>query len=202
MAAIDLHAFLALYRGANGAFCPLMAPVMAALTFLGSGWSALALVPMSWHAPTRRFARALAAGIAVQAVLVWSMKRAIGRVRPWIALGLPPPIGAPHDASFPSGHAAGSFCVAAFLVFALPAVRPASPRLCRVSAVSVVVLAALIGLSRVYLGAHFPGDVVAGAVLGTAVGAAAAGTYAASERRRAPIRGREAWPLEPPTEKG
>lgn len=198
MAAIDLHAFLAMYRGENGALWP----VMAALTFLGSGWSVLALVPMAWHPPTRRFARALTAGIAVQAALVWSMKRAIGRVRPWIALGLPPPIGAPRDASFPSGHAAGSFCVAAFLVLALPAVRPASPRFCRITGVAVAVLAALIGLSRVYLGAHFPGDVVAGALLGTGVGAVAAGTYAVSERRGAPIHGRAGWPLEPPTEKG
>jgi undecaprenyl-diphosphatase len=205
MGAIDLHAFFAVYRGEHGAWWP----AMVALTVVGSGWSTLALVPMAWHGRTRRFACALIAAIAVQAVLVWGMKRAVGRVRPWIALALPPPIGAPHDASFPSGHAAGSFCVAAFVALALPAARPGSPRLGRAVALVAAIIAALVGVSRVYLGAHFPGDVLAGALLGTAVGMIAAVWYAASERRRtaarcAPLTSPTftARALEPPTERG
>ena len=46
----------------------------------------------------------------------------------------------------------------------------------------LLVLAALIALSRVYLGVHFPSDVIAGALLGSAVGAAAAWLLRRGER--------------------
>lgn len=173
LASVDVRALLSVYGGAHGRW----SWAMIALTVLGSGWAALFLVPMLWHARTRRFAGALAAAIAVQATAVWALKLAFGRVRPWIALGLPPPIGTPSDFSFPSGHAAGSFCVAAFLAVALPAAWPGAPWRARVTGALAVVLAALIALSRVYLGAHFPSDVLGGALLGALVGAVAARLY-------------------------
>ncbi len=161
------------YGGGGGTWGPLM----VAFTVVGSGWTALALLPAAFHPRTRRFATALALGILAQAILVWAIKAAVGRVRPWIALGLPPPMGAPHDGSFPSGHAAGSFCVAAFCAIALPATLPAAPLRARAGAAGVAVLAAFIASSRVYLGAHFPADVLCGALLGGAVGAATAVGY-------------------------
>jgi membrane-associated phospholipid phosphatase len=175
----DVRALLAVYGGAHGAW----AWPMIALTLIGGGWSALVLLPMLWHRRTRRFAGALAAAIIAQAVLVWAIKRAVGRVRPWIALGLPAPPGAPHDGSFPSGHAAGSFCVAAFLAVALPAVWPAAPARARLVAAGALVFAALVALSRVYLGAHFPSDALSGALLGALCGALAGELYA---RARSP----------------
>lgn len=177
----DVRALLAVYGGAHGAW----AWPMIALTILGGGWSALLLLPMLWHTRTRRLAGALAGAVVAQAVLVWALKRAVGRVRPWIALGLPAPLGAPHDGSFPSGHAAGSFCVAAFLALALPAVWPAAPARARLVAAGAFFLAALVAFSRVYLGAHFPSDVICGALIGALVGALAGGLYA---RARTPVR--------------
>jgi undecaprenyl-diphosphatase len=179
MGELDLRALWAVYGGAGGAWS---VPMLAA-TVLGAGWSVVALLPLLAWGKTRRFASALAAGIALQAVLVWALKAAVGRVRPWVALGLPAPIGAPHDGSFPSGHAAGSFCVAAFLAVALPVAWPHAPRRARGVTVLAVLLAALVATSRVYLGAHFPSDVLAGGLLGALVGAAAAGLY----RRSAPL---------------
>jgi undecaprenyl-diphosphatase len=170
---LDLQLLRAVYGGEAGAW----GPVMVAFTLVGSGWTALALLPAAIHPRTRRFATALALGILAQATLVWAVKAAVGRVRPWIALGLPPPIGAPHDGSFPSGHAAGSFCVAAFLAVALPATLPGARLRARAGAAGVAVLAAFIASSRVYLGAHFPADVLCGALLGGAIGAAAAAGY-------------------------
>jgi undecaprenyl-diphosphatase len=171
---LDLRALGAVYGGADGSW----GPAMIALTLIGSGWAALLLVPLAFWPRTQRFARALAGAIVVQAVCVWAIKLAFGRVRPWIALGLPAPLGAPHDGSFPSGHASGSFCVAAFLAVALPAAWPGRSRGARAVGVTAVALASLVALSRVYLGAHFPSDVLAGAVFGAALGAVAGGLYA------------------------
>jgi undecaprenyl-diphosphatase len=65
----------------------------------------------------------------------------------------------PRDTSFPSGHTAGSFAAAAVLSAFYPRDRPL-----------LVGTAAAVGVSRVYLGLHFPSDVLVGAGLGAALG--------------------------------
>lgn len=174
MHSVDVRALLAMYGGAPHGL--LFGPMLA-LTIVGGGWASLLLVPLLLHGRTRAFAMALALAVVTQALLVTAIKAIVGRARPWIALGLPPPIGAPHDGSFPSGHAAGNFCVAAFLAVALPAIWPHAPARARVLTAVAVVFAALVAASRVYLGAHFPSDVLAGAVLGALVGGAAGVLY-------------------------
>lgn len=64
-----------------------------------------------------------------------------------------------HSPSFPSNHAANCFAAAAVLA-------SLGPRFARVS----FLLAAMVALSRVYLGVHYPFDVLAGALLGLGVG--------------------------------
>jgi undecaprenyl-diphosphatase len=66
----------------------------------------------------------------------------------------------PLDASFPSGHTASSFAAATALTMFYPKVAPL-----------VYTLAAGVGISRVYLGHHFPSDVAVGAATGTGIGA-------------------------------
>jgi len=82
-------------------------------------------------------------------------------------------------ASFPSGHATTAFATAAMLALWYPR----STGVC-------VGLAALVGLSRIVLGSHFPSDVLAGALLGSVV-ALAVYAYVPAARRNDAV-GREA----------
>ncbi|MDP9285952.1 MAG: phosphatase PAP2 family protein [Actinomycetota bacterium] len=68
-----------------------------------------------------------------------------------------------HSSSFPAGHAATAFAGAVVLSVVAPRLAPA-----------FLGLAVLIAISRVYVGVHYPTDVLAGAVLGALVGAAGA----------------------------
>ena len=67
----------------------------------------------------------------------------------------------PSGSSFPSGHTATSFACATVLSFFVPRAAPA-----------FYLLALAIGFSRIYVGVHWPLDVLGGAVLGLAVGLA------------------------------
>ena len=101
----------------------------------------------------------------------------IGRRRPPLVYPDPKPLmGVPHSGAFPSGHTTTAFACATVLAWA-------SPRL----AVPVFVLAAAIGLSRIYVGVHWPLDVLGGAVLGVLVGLGAIALLRlAAARRRSP----------------
>jgi undecaprenyl-diphosphatase len=84
----------------------------------------------------------------------------IGRRRPPLVYPDPKPLVAvPHSGAFPSGHTTTAFACATVLAWA-------SPRL----VVPAFVLAAAIGFSRIYVGVHWPLDVLGGAVLGVLAG--------------------------------
>jgi undecaprenyl-diphosphatase len=65
----------------------------------------------------------------------------------------------PHSPAFPSSHAVNSFAAAAVLA----SLGPGFARTC-------FLLAAMVAVSRVYLGVHYPSDILAGALLGFGVG--------------------------------
>jgi undecaprenyl-diphosphatase len=87
-----------------------------------------------------------------------------------------PLVHAPTDASFPSGHAATSFAAATVLSFAWPRWAPA-----------FFLLALAIGFSRVYVGVHYPLDIVGGALLGIGVAIALRWLLASRRRSRAEL---------------
>jgi undecaprenyl-diphosphatase len=107
---------------------------------------------------SNREAWAICAFLAPIAIaLNYAIKLIVRRPRPELE-GLPPLGGAPSSLSFPSAHATSSFAVAT----AMTRVEPLGAL--------AFLLALALALGRPYLGMHYPSDVLAGAVLGIALG--------------------------------
>jgi undecaprenyl-diphosphatase len=115
----------------------------------------------------------------VAELLEWSVKQAVDRRRPHLPPAEPHPlVKLPTDPSFPSGHTTVSFACAVMLALLVP--RLALP---------VLVLAVAVGYSRVYVGVHYPLDVISGAAFGAVV-AIALRRLAADRLRSRPLRRR------------
>lgn len=104
-----------------------------------------------------RALRELAPGLIGVTVVVENVVKAVfRRRRPFVPLVRAVVVGKrPGTWSFPSGHTASSFAGAWLLSLAWPRRAPL-----------FFILASCVGLSRVYVGAHYPGDVLSGALLG------------------------------------
>jgi len=119
----------------------------------GLVWLALGLLLAIGRRSARPFVLVLLADAAANGVSD-ALKAAVGEHRPH---GYDPLIGLPHSSSFPSGHATMSFACATVLAVLEPRTAPL-----------LFTLAAAIAYSRLYLGVHWPVDVLAGAALGVA----------------------------------
>ncbi len=141
--------------------------IMIAFTSLALPYVlALLAIPLWWKGH-RELALDLLVLLAVVIVIKEVVKYAVGRPRPCDVLSgantLPwDSCASEADPSFPSGHASRIFAVAMLL-----ALRFKWP--VKVSAFAVAIVA---GVSRIYLGVHWPSDVLGGAVLGMALAAA------------------------------
>jgi undecaprenyl-diphosphatase len=132
------------YAG-SGPFLLVVTVAGAFVTFRrGFRWGALVLV---------------ANGLLVDA-LQMLLKNCVARERPH----LDPLIPLPASFSFPSGHAMASLAIYSTIAFAIG--RTTTPRIQLTIAVLVTLLVAAIGLSRIYLGVHWPLDVLAGYLAG------------------------------------
>jgi undecaprenyl-diphosphatase len=124
----------------------------------GRLWLAIGLAGQALdHRRRRRWRRATRA-VAVTYALNTAIKLAVRRRRPTLD-GLPPLIATPTALSFPSAHASTGFAGAlAYSRLGLPTVP-------------LYGMAGALALSRLYLGVHYPSDIAAGALLGTAAAA-------------------------------
>lgn len=155
---VDNTVFLWVQSLRNPVFDVLM-PFFSFLGNYGLIWL-IAAVLLLCRKQYRRYGVLLLVALAVGYILGdLVIKNLVERMRPFEALGLTPLVPPPESFSFPSGHALSSFASAEVLLYA-------DRRLGTVG----FLLAVCIAVSRVYVCVHYPTDVVAGAVIGSAVG--------------------------------
>jgi membrane-associated phospholipid phosphatase len=139
--------------------------VMSAVSFLGRTvvLAVLAAIAVEWLAFRRRRRDAVLVAVTTlgAAVLVVVLKNVFTRTRPPVADRLMTET----SWSYPSGHSLGSAAVLGALAV-VAAARITRRRYRIVVGVAAVVLVAAIGVSRVYLGVHWPSDVFAGWLAG------------------------------------
>jgi undecaprenyl-diphosphatase len=134
------------------------ARALAASGEYGAIWAAVGLTAATFD-PARRGRWLAAAALGPAAIGInFAVKLAVRRRRPQLD-GLPPLGGAPSSLSLPSAHATASFAAATAMSRIAPRRAPA-----------LYAVATAMGLTRPYLGMHYPSDVVAGAALGLALG--------------------------------
>ena len=168
---IDTNLFCLL----NGFHSPFFDTFFSIITWFGTAGVAgpCAIAFVLWKVPRSRLKRVfLIAALATIAtsICTTSIKQIVQRPRPpayfaACAASEADSVFVPHIVgerlqmrSFPSGHTATAFTAAAMCAFAVGG-----------WGFIAFVIAALVGYSRIYLGVHFPADVIAGAVIGTGV---------------------------------
>jgi undecaprenyl-diphosphatase len=144
-----------------------LTPVMWGLSAVGRGglvWLGIGVILTIPRRMPRRGLGQLALAILLASTCADRvLKPLFARERPFVSIAGVTTIGErPADASFPSGHSANAFASAYVLAHVVPA-----------GAGAWWLLAASIAYSRIYLGVHYPADVLGGAIVGLLCGFAA-----------------------------
>jgi undecaprenyl-diphosphatase len=140
---------------------PALTILLRGFTTIGSPWVLWPMVLLTfyslWRADLRYEALVLGVSMAGAIVLENGLKLAFHRPRPSPFFGLDEPA----SYSYPSGHALFSFCFYGTLaLLSMPHVHEPARRVA--IWIAAIMMIALIGFSRVYLGVHYATDVIAG----------------------------------------
>lgn len=137
-------------------------PVMLYITYSGDGaFQAVAMIAAAVYRPTRIYGLACMAAWLLSGAVRLATVQIVQRQRPSnyaFAEPLEPIFG---NTSFPSGHTTTSFAIAVVVAWLVSGTRYAT------LGWLLILWATLVALSRVYIGIHYPADVLAGAALGT-----------------------------------
>jgi membrane-associated phospholipid phosphatase len=158
---VDVWVFLLLnVRGKRPIWLDRM---MTGFTQLGNGFAALGIALILFLANFKLLTYELLLGSVSLWLVVELMKFLVHRSRPFIRLTQARVVGGRAiGQSFPSGHTSQAFFMVTLIAqhfhFTLWVV------------ILLYVIAALVGITRMYVGAHYPRDVLAGAILGSAWG--------------------------------
>lgn len=117
-------------------------------------WIVIGLI-MVYTRKYRMFGLVLIAAIILEFCMVASLKLIVERPRPFEEYAVNALVTSFSSYSFPSGHTASLFCAATVVSVFRRSVAP-----------SMFALAFIVGLTRMYMYAHYPTDVLAGAVVG------------------------------------
>ncbi len=172
---LDTELLLLINRGTANSFCDLLMPALSARGYL-------LVIPFVFGMVLRGIRQRDEKGNTFFAAALWTilvaccaafaaewteyiLKAAIARIRPCRAVeGLRLIVACPSSYSMPSGHAISSFA------FALPLFSLTRGYIATTWRLYPLLLASLIAFSRIYLGVHYPSDVVVGSLLGGAIG--------------------------------
>jgi undecaprenyl-diphosphatase len=162
--ALDARLFLLVNQPPHPAWLDRAAEAASRVTTGGWIWAALPAAGFlvgRRHRSVRAIADLLPVLAAVNLLVEHPIKAYFRRKRPFVHVVRAVVVGKkPGNWSFPSGHTATSFAAAWCLSLVWPGRAPV-----------LLALASLVGVSRVYVGAHYPGDVVSGAVAGVTLAA-------------------------------
>ena len=123
---------------------------------LGAVWLLIGLV-FFFFKKTRKVGAVIYLSQILNIIVVTILKDTIQRPRPFLTLtDLHPLISLPTSYSFPSGHASSAFAGALVIAYLL-----------RKWTIPAYAVAITIAFSRVYLGVHYPSDIIVGALIGT-----------------------------------
>ena len=155
-----------MFDALNHAGCdPALDLLMVGASFLGLTYISILAGPLLWHWKRRELAFDAVTLVLMTSLAAYVLKLLFMRERPFEALAdantIAWPFALATGPAMPSGHTARAFALAALLSLA-------GGRSWRLPA---IVLAALVGLSRIYLGVHWPSDVLVGALLGVTLAA-------------------------------
>ncbi len=139
---------------------PVLDHALPWITYLGSHYAVILFIILSWMiSKQRKVLRPLVLLYAFQSAVIYGLKFLVQRQRPLFFLEtvskLSEGTGEILDPSFPSAHTTFSFMMATLLARWFPRYR-----------VIFFIVAGFIGWTRIYLGLHYPTDVIAGALLG------------------------------------
>jgi hypothetical protein len=159
---LDVAVYAAIAATPTPAVDTAMSRLSRAADYSRLSLSAAALLALAGGRGGRRAALFGIASLAVTATVVNLAVKPLGRRRRPDRVARDVPLARhvrmPQSRSFPSGHAAGAFAFATGVGRVLPA-----------AGLPLHALAALVAYSRIHTGVHYPGDVIAGAIMGAAL---------------------------------